>query len=111
MITIQQAWCRETSSDPEKWTPENPALGQCAVTALVIQDLLGGILVRAKVNGVSHYWNSLPNGDKIDMTLRQFGDKITFDELPDERSREYVTSFPETVRRYELLKKRVYEPV
>lgn len=111
MIPIQQAWCRETSSEYEKWSPENPALGQCAVTALVIQDLLGGVLVRGKINGVSHYWNWLPSGDKVDMTICQFGDNIAFDEFPIERSREYVLSFPDTKRRYELLKKRIYEPV
>ena len=108
MIPIQYAWYRGTSSDPENWTPENPAWGQCAVTALIVQDLLGGILLRAKVNGVSHYWNVLDTGEKIDLTIAQFGDKVILNEVPVERSREYVLSFPDTKRRYELLRQLVY---
>ncbi len=34
-----RSWSIETSS---KWTTENPAKGQCGVTALVVQDIYGG---------------------------------------------------------------------
>lgn len=45
---LQAAWTRGTSFDPERWTPENPSWGQCAVTALVINDLFGGELPMAR---------------------------------------------------------------
>lgn len=101
---IQYAWCRETSADPERWTEENPAWGQCAVTALLVQDLLGGDLLRSTVDGISHYWNRI-DGFDLDLTLRQFGPAI-YDASPVVREREYVLSFPETKARYELLLKR-----
>ncbi len=33
---LRKAWTRETSADPENWTPENPARNQCGVTALMV---------------------------------------------------------------------------
>src|ERR1700724_3464771 len=42
---LAQAWSRDTSSDAEHWSASNPAWGQCAVTALIVQDLLGGHLL------------------------------------------------------------------
>lgn len=102
---LRSAWCRETSADPDGWTPENPAWGQCAVTALVVQDLFGGVLLRSRVSGVSHYWNRI-DGFELDLTLRQFGGAI-YDAAPSIRDREYVLSFPETAARYELLRGRM----
>lgn len=46
---IRAAWCLWTSDpvDQARWSPENPSWGQCASTALVIQDRLGGELLVA----------------------------------------------------------------
>jgi len=51
--------------------------GQCATTALVVHDLLGGELLIAPVTtaGVPnghHYWNRLPGGLELDLTREQF---------------------------------------
>jgi hypothetical protein len=101
-IVLQECWSRETAYEPEKWTPENPTHGQCAITALVIQDLLGGDLLRAKVNGAEHYWNRLPDSSELDLTRDQFGPALTTT-TPERVSRAYVLSFSNTVRRYEQL--------
>jgi len=99
---FQECWRRETSYNPEKWSPENPTHGQCAITALVIQDLLGGDLLRGKVNGADHYWNRLPDSSEFDLTRDQFCFSVSA--APTERvSRQYVLSFENTVRRYEQL--------
>jgi hypothetical protein len=77
---VRAAWCRETCDDSDlaDWTPQNPARGQCGVTALVLQDLLGGELLLAEVllpggsrQGV-HWWNRLPDGREVDLTREQF---------------------------------------
>lgn len=104
-MRIQDAWCQETSSDPDLWTTDNPALGQCAVTALVVQDLLGGSLVRVVNEGVSHYYNSLDDHTRIDLTRSQF--ETWTPSCEEIRDREYVLSFPATVRRYEVLRSRL----
>lgn len=104
---ITEAWSAETSSDPN-WSEENPALGNCAVTSLLIQDLYGGELLRGRVEGTSHYWNLLPGSIEVDLTRDQFG-SFTLESSPMERERAYVLSFEGTAARYELLKTRVRE--
>lgn len=98
---LEKSWARETSNDPNSWRPDNPAWGQCAVTALVVQDYFGGHLLNAKNAGVSHYWNRLDNGAVIDLTKIQFDVyEPTAIRLSD---RTYMLSFPDTVRRYDDL--------
>jgi hypothetical protein len=105
---------RETSANPEGWTPENPLWGHCAVVALLGQDQYGGELVRGTLSDHpkyshlrSHYWNKLPDGTEVDFTHEQYSD-LTFQELAGEvRSRELVLKHPDTTRRYQLLKDRM----
>lgn len=77
---IRASWSEQTCDpvDLPEWSPENPGRGQCGVTALVLQDLLGGELLVAEVRnddgsrqGV-HYWNRLAGGIEIDLTRAQF---------------------------------------
>ena len=96
---LERHWTRSTSADPVRWSSENPSHGQCAVTALIVQDHFGGELLRARVNGISHYWNRLPSGTEVDLTRKQFGSLVDFPS-GDVRSREFVLSFPDTVDRY-----------
>jgi hypothetical protein len=103
---IASSWARETSADPDHWAPENPAWGQCAVTALVLQEFLDGELLRTEVSGTSHYWNRLPAGEEIDLTREQFGAGVVVSE-GETRSREYILSFPETLQRYTVLRHEV----
>ena len=105
--TIREAWCRETSADPDIWTPEVPAIGQCAVTAMVVQDGLGGDLLRSTVKGISHYWNSIPGMGELDLTRAQFGIDAIPDAPPIIRDREYLDGSPDTWSRYELLRERM----
>lgn len=77
---MRLAWRRETSSPVahDRWRPENPGHGQDAITALVVQDLLGGHLLRAEVDGYGfHYWNLLPDGRPYDLTLGQLPPRKT----------------------------------
>jgi ADP-ribose pyrophosphatase YjhB (NUDIX family) len=77
---VRAAWCLWTSDpvDQPGWTDANPASGQCASTALVVQDRLGGGLLLAEVHEADgsrqgvHYWNRLPDGREFDLTREQF---------------------------------------
>ena len=79
---LSQAWSKDTSSYGDRWTPENPASGQCAVTAALVQEQLGGDIVRIMFTDHSvtdsHYFNVLPNGERVDFTYRQFSRDVTF---------------------------------
>jgi hypothetical protein len=101
---LRAAWCAATSANPA-WTARNPALGQCAVTALIIQDQFGGDLMRGMVDGESHYWNHI-DGVDVDLTIAQFGPRAVIHDVVS-RDRDYVLSFPETADRYQRLRRRV----
>ena len=63
---------------PAPWTPENPSMGQCAVTSLAVRDYLGGDVRLAWVlrDGEQvdmHCWNELADGTFLDFTADQFG--------------------------------------
>jgi hypothetical protein len=91
LIDIEQAvrssWSAETAT-PEfrsRWSKDNPVRDQCGVTAMVINDLLGGELMRGEVhvNGERvdyHWWNRLGMGMEIDLTREQFGPEETVTE-------------------------------
>ncbi len=110
---LRKSWSRETTADPEYWSPNYPAWGQCAVTALVVQDFFGGELLRTWVRLAddnsgrptqgSHYWNLLPDGKEADLTREQFpkGTIVPKGEL---RTRTYVMSFAPARKRYSLLR-------
>lgn len=81
---VRAGWSAETAT-PEfrsRWTPDNPARDQCGVTAMVLNDLLGGELLRGEVlvDGERvdyHWWNRLGAGVEIDLTREQFGPEET----------------------------------
>jgi hypothetical protein len=110
---LRSAWGRDTC-DPAaraEWPADNPARAQCGVTALVVQDLLGGDLVLAEVqvDGVkvgNHYWNRLPGDLDVDFTAGQFRpDEVVVGGVVQVRP-------PDAPRRcreeYELLRERVF---
>ena len=105
---IRAAWSRETSDDPDEWSEENPARGQCAVTSLLVRELLGGeILVANVVLGgrrlERHAWNRLPSGVAVDLTREQFRRGETLGEAAVEEPL-FTHRNPE---RFALLKSRV----
>lgn len=74
---IRDAWSLDTAEEDDGWTPDNPSRGQCDVTALVVQDLLGGDILGADVflDGErieGHMWNRLVSGVDVDLTRDQF---------------------------------------
>lgn len=77
---VRSSWDAATCT-PEyrsRWSPDNPARDQCGVTAMVVNDLLGGELIRGEVHVDGeqtdyHWWNRLGMGVEIDLTREQFG--------------------------------------
>ncbi len=106
---IEGAWARDTSFYPDRWSKSNPAYAHCAATALVVNDFLGGSIMRVTATGAqteSHYFNELPNGRIVDFTRRQFHKGTKFSK-PERRERDYVLSNPVTAATYKIFRKRV----
>src|SRR4051794_34542079 len=74
---IARSWWIDTTDDPAHWTPENPSMGQCAVTSLAVRDYLGGEVhlgwvLRDGEQVDMHCWNELPDGSFLDWSAEQF---------------------------------------
>jgi len=68
---VRSAWSRLTCAGDFDWTC--PSRGQCAVTALLVQDWFGGEILRcAFEDGTSHYWNLIPGMGEVDLTREQY---------------------------------------
>jgi hypothetical protein len=97
---LRASWSRETSG---QWLPENPARGQCNVTALVVNDLMGGEILKTEAPGGWHFYNRV--GDvRYDFTESQFDRPIHDADLASERREALAGTAPE---RYAALKARV----
>jgi hypothetical protein len=84
--TIKRCWSIHTSS---KWEQDNPAKGQCPVTALVIQDNFGGRLLKTRVDGQWHFYNEV-DGVIFDFTDSQFAEPIKYENLPASRKEAFA---------------------
>lgn len=104
---FEKAWCKQTTYIAD-FNSEILSTGQCYVTALCVQDILGGMILQGDVKGISHFWNRLPNGQEFDLTSDQFGgDGI---HIVEERVCTNIFLHPNRKnKRYLLLKKRIAE--
>ena len=103
---LSLSWTRETCSPglSSEWNEENSSLGQCAITALIVNDFFGGKIMRCMASSGSHYYNLIE--DKIfDLTVEQFLGEIPQYEDGEERTREYLLNNEDTKNRYLLLNK------
>ena len=103
-ILLNNAWKQDTCS-PElrnEWSEDNPSLGQCAITALIVNDIFGGKIMRCMASSGSHYYN-LINDKIIDLIIEQFQGEIPKYEEGQERTRENLLSNEDTKKRYEKL--------
>jgi hypothetical protein len=111
---VRSCWSRETCDpvEQEDWSATEPARGQCGVTALVLQDLLGGELLVAEVRNEDgtrqgvHYWNRLRRGLEIDLTRGQFARGETVGE-PEVVPRPPDISAGRLSHQYRLLSERI----
>ena len=73
-------WTAETCAPRMRkdWTEENPTLGQCSVTAFVLQDLFGGEVYGIPLgDGNYHCYNVFAEG-WMDLTSEQFPEKLDY---------------------------------
>lgn len=105
-----KAWSADTCypKSKDQWSLENPTLGQCAVTALVINDLFGGEIVCN--TQYHHYFNILEDGTEIDLTREQWKDAVIEGHEPS--TRDYVLFSDrarqvQTLERYQILRRNI----
>jgi hypothetical protein len=97
---FRQSWSIETG---RHWKIDNPAAGQCGVTALVVNDELGGRILKTDVNGAWHFYNLI--GEKrVDFTMSQFSSPISYDDILSCREEALLDCSQE---QYDLLRSRM----
>ena len=103
---LSEIWCKETCAPRMRgdWKAENRTLGQCSITAFLIQDLYGGKVYGVPLeDGSFHCFNEV-DGCVFDLTSEQFGDqKLDYENCP-EQFREVHFAKAEKRARYEMLK-------
>ena len=109
---LYESWEEKTCSPGlrKDWNKDNPSLGQCAITALIVNDLYGGKIMRCMASSGSHYYN-LVDSELVDLTVEQFLGEIPLYENGEERTREYLLSNEDTKIRYLLLNENLKEAI
>ena len=106
---LSDIWCAETCAPRmrERWSKDNPTVGQCSITAFLVQDLYGGKVMGVPLgDGNFHCFNVV--GDCVfDLTSEQFGDRVLDYEHVTEQSREVHFAKEEKRQRYEFLRNKV----
>lgn len=84
---------------------DNPAKGQCGVTALVVNDILGGGIYKTWLDEGWHFYNIL-DGERKDFTQEQFPCNLEYQDVRSNREE----AFQDTNDiQYSYLKSLVYE--
>ena len=106
-------WRKETCAPrmQDEWTPENKTLGQCSITAFIVQDLFGGEVYGILRPGGNYHCYNVIGDARFDLTSEQFGEKAKELVYDDKhlQSREVHFAREEKKARYEYLKQLVYE--
>ncbi len=78
---IEKSWSIDTTYKVDEWTEDNPAWGQCAVSAYLLNEMLLIPVKRCffyyKGEERPHYYNEI-EGKVLDLTSSQFDDSYTF---------------------------------
>lgn len=59
------------------WTSEKPSTGHCAITALIVQEELGGKIAKVRMDRSHHYFNVI-NDEIVDLTADQFDKPVNY---------------------------------
>ncbi|MCR5490585.1 MAG: hypothetical protein K6F32_00445 [Bacilli bacterium] len=110
---LSDLWCAETCAPRmrEDWSKENKTLGQCSITAFLVQDIYGGEVYGVPLDdGAFHCFNVVGEAE-FDLTSEQFGDKkLTYArDYPQSRLIHFAKA--EKKMRYEALKAALLEAI
>ena len=75
---LQRAWSSRTAST---WSADNPARGQCSVTALAVQRMFGGEILKTATRHGPHFYNRI-GGERRDFTAAQFDAPVEYHDQP-----------------------------
>lgn len=103
---LSSIWCEYTCAPRLRgdWTRENRTLGQCSITAFLVQDIFGGKVYGILRPGGNYHCYNIVDGCVFDLTSEQFGDEVLCYEDNPEQLREVHFAKEEKRQRYVYLK-------
>ena len=105
---LSRVWCRKTCASRmrDEWSEDNKTLGQCTITAFLMQDIYGGKVYGVPLpDGNYHCFNAV-GGRVFDLTSEQFQTPFDYGGCP-EQFRETHLGIEEKRLRYEELKRKL----
>lgn len=99
-------WCEYTCAPRLRsgWSKENITLGQCSITAFLVQDIFGGKVYGILRPGGNYHCYNVVGDSVFDLTSEQFGDeRLDYSDNP-EQFREIHFAKAEKRERYEYLR-------
>lgn len=103
---LSHIWCEYTCAPRlrNEWSKDNITLGQCSITAFLVQDIFGGKVFGVLRPGGNYHCYNVIDGVTFDLTSEQFGDeKLNYEDNP-EQLREVHFAKQEKKERYEYLR-------
>ena len=103
---LKYIWCEYTCAPRLRgdWSRKNPTLGQCSITAFLVQDIFGGEVYGVLRPGGNYHCYNVVGDAVFDLTSEQFGDEVLSYEGNPLQSREVHFAAEEKHQRYEYLK-------
>ncbi|KAF3889876.1 MULTISPECIES: YunG family protein [Nostocales] len=97
---LKKCWSKKSSS---LWSSENPSCGQCSVTALVVQEIFGGRILKTSICDRWHFYNEI-QGIRYDLTDEQFQTPLNYEDIPSNAEEAFTDTSQE---QYEYLRHQV----
>lgn len=103
---LSDIWCKKTCAPrmQENWSENNKTLGQCSITAFLVQDIFGGKVYGILRSGGNYHCYNVIGDCKFDLTSEQFGNEVLDYNNNPEQFREIHFAKLEKKERYEYLK-------
>ncbi len=103
---LENIWCADTCAPRmrDEWSVENKTLGQCSITAFLVQDIFGGEVRGILRPGGNYHCYNVVDGCTFDLTSEQFGDEVLDYTDNPIQTREVHFAKEEKRLRYEKLK-------
>ena len=78
---LSEIWCPYTCAPRlrDNWSKNNKTLGQCSITAFLMQDLFGGDVYGIKLKDGNYHCFNVVDGNAFDLTSEQFNEKLNYE--------------------------------
>ncbi|MCR4585846.1 MAG: hypothetical protein K5686_09010 [Lachnospiraceae bacterium] len=107
---LMEIWCEYTCTPRlrEGFSEDNKTLGQCSITAFLVQDIFGGEVRGIEREGGTFHCYNVVGGKCFDLTSEQFRDEeLVYSDDDPIQSREVHFAKEEKKQRYEYLKEKL----